>query len=251
MSDETPLVSYEWCRRTGGSLTAPQRRRLLAASLRAYSAHARDLVRLATGQRRTEPVALPTAPDSGAVDAALKAAAEQGPDLEAHGLRTWLFGGALAALDGVKLDDELFCIAAIVHDAGAAEPVDQEDFTVRSADMGVEALHALGKTDPDRERQLRDGIVAHLTSGVTVEESAIGTYVQAGAVLDLAGLRLVDLPKGTVEEVFDRHPAGHIRQRIIRVVREESEAVPEGRFAQLRRLGFTLAIQASPTLRNR
>ncbi len=247
-----PLVSHDWCVATGGTLTAEQRRLLLGRSLAAYSRHAVDLVRLALGRRSTTVVALPESPDDDLVEAALKAASAQGPDVEGHGLRTWLFGGALATLDGVELDPELLCVAGIAHDAGTASAVPGEDFTIRSARIAVQAFEDAGKPlDEARATALRDGIVAHLTAGVTVEDTAIGTYVQAGALLDLAGMRLIDLPASVVDEVFDRHPAGGVRDTIVRVIDAEARALPGGRFAQLRRLGFTLAIRTSPSLRGR
>lgn len=247
-----PLVTYDWCASTGGALTPAQRRRLLARSLAAYADHATGLARLALGRRADGPVVLPTAPDAALTRAAVEVAADQGPELEGHGFRTWLFGGALAERDGAVLDPELFHVAAICHDAGAAQSVAGEDFTIRSADTAVAAFDRADRPlDADRARQVRDGVVAHTTAGVTVDVSTIGTYVQAGAMLDLAGVRLVDLPRATVDEVFARHPAGAVRDRILRVIRDEAAAVPRGRFAQLRRLGLGLAVRTSPSLRGR
>lgn len=245
-----PLISYDWCRETGGALTPAQRRTLLLRSLRTYGAQVKDIARLASGRRSTEPVRLPTAPDGAVIDAAVEAARDQGPDIEGHGFRTWLFGGALADRDGVDLDPELFCVAAIVHDAGGAQAVGGEDFTIRSADIAMAALDLHGGDfSADRRTALRDGIVAHATAGVRPDESAIGAYVQAGALLDLAGMRITDLPGDTIREVFQRHPAGTVKQTIVRVIDEEARAVPEGRFALSRRLGLALAVRASPTLR--
>lgn len=250
--DDGELTSYAWCARTGGALTAAQRRHLVAATLRTYGDHGVGLARLATGRRDERPVRLPTAPDSGVVALAIEAARDQGPDLEGHGLRTWLFGGALADRDGVALDPELFCVAAIVHDAGAARPVAGQDFTVRSADAAARALaaHGLGEDAPALHA-VRDGIVAHATAGLDAGQSPIGFYVQAGAMLDITGLRLADLPVGVVDEVYRRHPAGGIRDTILRLVREEARAVPTGRFALLRRLGLALAVRTTPSLRGR
>ena len=239
-----PLTTYDWCRSTGGALTSAPRRTLLLRTARLYAEHVAGVARLAAGRRPDGPVVLPEAPDSDLVEAAVTAARDQGPDLEGHGFRTWLFGGALAIRDGVDLDDELFCVAGIVHDAGAAHAVGGEDFTLRSADIAMAALDAHGGDWSEAQRRaLRDGIVAHATAGVTPRESAIGTYVQAGAMLDIAGLRLVDLPKATVTEVLEQHPAGSVRATILRLLEEESRAVPHGRFAQLRQLGLGLAVR--------
>lgn len=243
------LTTHEWCARTGGALTRRQKVALLVPITKMLGQMAAGTARLAAG-RRAPGASLPIAPGSGLVEAALEEARDQGPDLEGHGLRTWLFGGALAALDGVPLDAEAFCVTAIVHDAGAATTVDREDFTVRSAEVAVRSFARAGVAlDPDREREVRDGIVAHATPGVTVEQSAIGAYVQAGAMLDLAGLRLADLPRATVREVHDLHPPGTMKQTILRLINEEARAVPDGRFALARRTGLAVSVRLSPTLR--
>lgn len=246
-----PLVTHAWCRATGGALTVAQRRALRLRTLRTLAGHGVGLVRVLLGRRPADgTVVLPTAPASTLTEAALAAARDQGPDVEAHGLRTWLFGGALAAVDGVAIDPELLHVAGICHDAGLAEVVPGEDFTLRSADVAVSAFEAAGRPlDAPVATALRDGIVAHLTPGVTAPETVLGHYVQAGALLDLSGVRLADLPAGLVREVFARHPAGGIRDSIRRAMKDEARAVPDGRFAQSVRMGLPLAVRLSPTLR--
>ncbi len=244
------LVTYEWCARTGGTLTREQKRYLLRRTIASYGDHARGLVRLATGRRAGVDLVLPTVPDSALVDAALEVGRDQGPELEGHGFRTWLFGAVLAESDGVRVDPELLCIGGILHDAGAAEAVAGQDFTVRSADTAVLAFEKAGRPlDDARAAQLRDGIVAHATAGVTPEESALGTYIQAGAMLDIAGVRLADLSSSLVKEIFARHPNTGVHAVILRLIEAEAKAVPDGRFAHLRKLGLGLAAATSPTRR--
>jgi len=59
----------------------------------------------------------PDRPDSKLVREAESAAREQGVALAGHGYRTWLLGHALACQDGHVLDQELFYVAALLHDA--------------------------------------------------------------------------------------------------------------------------------------
>jgi hypothetical protein len=80
---------------------------------------------------------------------------------------------------------------------------------------------------------------------VTVErDGALGTYVQAGALCDLAGLRLWDVAESLVDDVTTRYPraAGSIAS----LVRAEARAVPKGRFALLVKSGGLIAMRISP-----
>lgn len=243
------LTTYDWCTTTGGALTAAQRRSLLPSILQGYLDVGRLLFTLPFG-RPTGYVPFPAAPDSALTRAAVEAAADQGEHWLAHGFRTWLFGGALASADGVALDPELFHVAAIAHDAGLGSAVAGEDFTIRSADAAVAGFAGAGRTlTPDDDRRLRDGIVAHTTSGLGVDTSPIGFYLQVGALTDLAGLRIGDLPKDYVRRVYEAHPQPSSRRVFADAIAAEARAVPDGRFAQLHRMGFGLATRLSVTAR--
>lgn len=52
-------------------------------------------------------------PDSKFARAAEDAPAQLPPTVQGHSYRTWLFGNALATLDGSKMDDELFVVGAV------------------------------------------------------------------------------------------------------------------------------------------
>ena len=94
---------------------------------------------------------------------------------------------------------------------------------------------------------LCDAIVDHATPGITVDEhGAEAFYVQTGATCDLGGLRLHHLTASHVESITDAHPRHGFAAEIVGRVRAESQAMPEGRFAVLRRTGFTLAIRLAP-----
>src|SRR5690348_1490554 len=105
------LLTYEWAVSSGGALTADERRQVNAGIWRGL----RHIVTgLATwpAHRKAEAEELPAPPDSSLAKAAQEAAVEQGPALVGHGYRTWLAGRALADHDGVRIDEELFFVAA-------------------------------------------------------------------------------------------------------------------------------------------
>ncbi len=232
--------------RTGGALTGPEWRRLLLPVLRDGVETLAGRARLALGRRAstTPEIALP--PRSALVEAAEEAAATQPAPLLGHANRTWAFGRALAAVDGeTGLDDELFYVAALLHDTGLVEAVVGEDFTRRSADTAGPLVER--HCGADAGEVVRDAIAAHATPGATVaDDGPLAFYLQAGAVCDLVGLRLHRLDADFVEDWGRRHARDGLRDDIRGRISAEAAAVPEGRFALLRWTGIGLAIRLSP-----
>ena len=244
--DPDRLGGIAWLERTRGHLRPPERRVLVRAILRTHAAHARGLVRLALGSRARGSTALPDAPDSALARAAEAACADAlSPALAAHSWRTWLYGRLLADLDEQRLDPELFYVAALLHDAGLAPAVPGEDFTLRSAARARAVMEAEGVGAAD-VHAVRDAISVHILPGASsAVDGALGTYLQAGAMLDLVGLRAVEVPAATVRAVNDRHPRGRIVPELVRAARDEASAVPDGRFALVGRSGFLLAVRTA------
>jgi len=206
--------------------------------------------KLALGRRpvRAASVDLDTfaVPDSSFAREAEQACAELLPALEGHSYRTWLFGRALAAVDGQKLDDELFYCGSLLHDFGIVSPTANRDFTLGSVERTRACATAAGLAD-ERADLLADAICVHTTPGVNIEkDGAIGCYLQWGAMVDGAGLRIWDIADNNVEEVLRRYPRGDFKRQLVEMVRAEAAAVPAGRFHLLVRCGMPLAVRLAP-----
>ena len=235
-----------WLQRTSGALTRRERLQLVPAILAGH----RDLLvcqaRLLAGRRpqdlaRVEP---PDPPDSALAQAAVAAAtADLAESLVAHSARTWWYGQVLAGLDGFSVDRELAFVAALLHDVGLAAAVPGEDFTLRGAHRAQALLLEFGASRDDA-RDVADAISVHTQPGIGVTgDGALGTYLQAGAMLDLVGLRADSLPRATIDQVLARHPRGDLAERLAHAIRAESAAVPDGRFALLRWAGLGPAVR--------
>jgi hypothetical protein len=185
-------------------------------------------------------------PDSSFAREAEQACAELPPALERHSYRTWLFGRALAAVYGDKLDDELFYCGALTHDYGIASPTANRDFTLGSVDRMLACATAAGLAD-DRAELLADAICVHTTPGVTVPtDGTLGCYLQWGAMVDGAGLRIWDIAPANIDEILWRYPRGDFKPQLVEMMRAEAAAVPGGRFSLLVRCGVPLAVRMAP-----
>jgi len=248
--DPQRLGGLAWARRTGGQLTRTERRRLLIATAVGQWENAVGRAKLALGRlpAAAERVDLDSfqVPDSKFAREAEEACAELPPTLQGHSYRTWLFGRALASVDGYAMDDELFYCGSLLHDYGIVSPTANRDFTLGSVERMLSCADAAG-LDDERADLLADGICVHTTPGVRVDtDGVIGCYLQWGAMVDGAGLRMWDVAPRNVDEVLRRHPRGDFKRDLIAMMRAEATAVPRGRFGLLVRCGLPLAVRMAP-----
>jgi len=243
--DDVLPKSFAWACDTGGTLTPSQRTRISRAIRGGYRAVVEGLVTWPI-HRSPYGADFPTAPDSTLAKTAEEEAKEQGPALERHGYRTWLLGAALADHDGVRIEPELFYITSLLHDAGIVRSVTGEDFTVRSGGILLRVCLSAGMSE-DLGIRAADAAVAHATPGLTATDDPVAFYVQAGAMADLAGLRMWDLPRRHMRRAYAAYPGAGVHFEVPRMIRREAEHVPEGRFAMLKRAGMDFMVTVSPT----
>jgi hypothetical protein len=87
----------------------------------------------------------------------------------------------------------------------------------------------------------------HITPGITpARDGALGSYLQWGAMVDGAGLRIWDVSPTNVSEVLRRYPRGDFKRELLALVRAEASSVPDGRFGLLVRCGLPLAVRMAP-----
>jgi hypothetical protein len=248
--DPQRVGGLAWAQRTKGRLTAAERRRLLGSIAAGLGFYAAGRIRAATG--RVPPgahdlsAAALAPPDSRLARTAEAACREQPEAVIGHGYRTWMFGAGLATLDGLMLDMELFYVASLLHDYGLSRAVDGEDFTLRSVERLQRCADEAGLA-PATVDEAADAITVRAGPGVTVErDGALGVYVQAGAMFDLAGMRIGDLSRAYRDDVINAHPRAGVTADILTRIRAEASANPDGRMALLRRCGLPMLLRLNP-----
>lgn len=241
LPDPDRLGGPGWIRSTGARLSWPQRGSMLVAS----AATQGRLIGQKARRRRPVSIDLDAVlviPDSRLMKEAEEAALCQSPGLLAHGYRTAVFARALALIDGVRVDHELLAVCALLHDAGLVPAVAGEDFTLRSAAITADTARRAGREDVCDH--LFDAVCVHTTVGVDADrDGALGAYTQFGAMVDLAGLRERHLPHDLVARTLAAHPRTGFAKEIIGALHQEARAVPGGRFAFLRGVGFSPAVR--------
>ena len=224
--------------------------RLLGEIVRGQAGYIAGRIRLATGRTPEAARAIGVAdfrpPDSRLARTAEEACREQTAGVIGHAYRTWVFGSGLAALDGAGLDREQFYVASLLHDHGILEPVPGQDFTVRSAERAQRCARDAGAPE-ETSSAIGQAITVHPTPGIRADlDGTPGVYVQAGALLDLVGIRAEDLTRSFVLATNSAYPRAGVTKEITRLIRAEAKANPKSRFALLHRCGFAALVAVAP-----
>jgi hypothetical protein len=245
------LGTLGWVERTGGQLSAAERRSLLGPLARTHVANAAGrlstLARLNTG-RRAQVAPSQLVPPSSALTRAADEQAHRrlSPALLNHSYRTFAFGAALGALEGLTVDAELLFAAAMLHDTGLPTSDKNVDFTRTSARIARDIAEDVGLSSAATET-MRTAITLHHSPHVPLARGSVAYLLSAGAGVDVVGLRSWQLPPDLLAEVVDQHPRLGFKDEFTAAFRTEAARVPRGRVQFLRRYGaFDLAIKLAP-----
>jgi hypothetical protein len=247
----TDLGTHTWVERSGGLLTAAERRSLLRplASTHATNAVGRVsmLLRVNSGRRAPVTIGQRRAPDSVLTRAAEALARRRlSPALLNHSFRTYAFAAALGEMENLDVDRELLFAAALLHDVGLPTPVPQVDFTRASARVARNVAEDVGLSTA-ATNILRTAITLHHSPGVTLAHGPVAYLLSAGAGLDVVGVRSWQLPPDLLAAVVAAHPRAGFKREFSAAFRTEATRVPDGRAQFLRRYGaFDLAIKTAP-----
>ncbi|WP_354700891.1 hypothetical protein DSM112329_01183 [Paraconexibacter sp. AEG42_29] len=242
-------MDWDWATATGGALSARQRRQLLSPLLRTVVAYPVERLRLATGRRGAGAVDLDTLrwPDSALARAAEDEARDVlSPHVLQHSYRTYLFALALAAVDGVAVDEELGYVSCLLHDLHLEHPTPGRCFAVVGGERAAAFATAHG-ADAAQARHVGAAVGGHITMGANDDLRDPAGFVSAGAILDVAGVRMADTDPEWIDAVLARHPRLGFRRHLMAAWKAEAAAVPAGRARWLNRYaGFPLLIRLAP-----
>ncbi len=163
--DERPGIDWDWATRTGGALSASQRRQLLTSLLRTVVRYPAARLRIALGRRGSGRLDLGALrwPDSQlARDAEAEAREALSPHVLEHSYRTYLFGLVLASIDTVRVDEELAYVSSVLHDLQLEHPTSGRCFAVVGGERAERFALERG-ADPVRAAAIGAAIAGHIT----------------------------------------------------------------------------------------
>jgi hypothetical protein len=240
--------TLEWARRTNGILGSGERARFIARVVFKTSVAGPRLMAMRAGVRGggIDPSEL-TPPDTPAMHAVVDACADLGPAVVEHSYRSYLYGRALAQVEGVEVDEEELFAGAMFHDYGfpQMETLTDRCFTLVGADGALEVLGGQGWDQP-RCETVAESVTRHLNPEVPLEQGAVQHFVHDGVILDVVGLRAWELDADGIERVRERHPRHGFNRIAGTSLKGHGKRVPGCRAAALYAAGFGFGLKLSP-----
>ncbi len=245
------IGTIEWTERTGGVLNRAEQIALARPLLRGHRGIVAGRIAMAlklhAGRRISLDPSCLLPPDSPlACDAEAAVRDLLSPAVLNHSYRSFAWGAALAAVDGIAFDRELFYVASLFHDTGIPSPVPEVDFTVRSAAMARTFLgaHEIGAKD---QQVVTNAIALHHTPGVALDHGPEAFLLSAGAAVDVFGLRSNHVPDGVRAGIVRQYPRLGFKREFAELFRAEARQVPRGRAWYLHRFAVSdIAIRLAP-----
>lgn len=145
-----------------------------------------------------------------------------------HSYRTYLFGLAFAAIDGVRVDEELVYVASLLHDLQLENPTPGRCFAVVGGER-AEAFALERDAAPEWAAAIGAAIAGHITVGAADNLRDPAGFVSAGALVDVAGVRMDELNPEWVDAVLQRHPRLGFRDHLLAAFTAEAAAMLAGR----------------------
>lgn len=243
------IGTLAWTRRTNGILGRGERARFIAAVMfRTGRGGPRLLAARAGigGGGAVDPSEL-TPPDTAVARDVVAACGELEPAVVEHSYRSYLYGRALALVEGVECDEEALFAGAMLHDYGIREipTLDDRCFTLAGAEKAEAVLEGQGWEGARRE-PAAESITRHLNPEVPIEQGAVQHFVHDGVILDVVGLRAWELDGAGIERVRERHPRLDFNRVGGGALKLHGQRVRGCRAGALFTAGFGLALRLGP-----
>jgi hypothetical protein len=144
-----------------------------------------------------------------------------------HVLRTYLFGELLGRAKGLEFDSELFYLGAVLHDLGLTEQfMGKQRFELDGADAAAEFLKDKGVPQESVD-VVWDAVALSTSRGIVERERPEIALVNAGAVVDVFGLGVEQLPEDAVAEVIAAFPRTGFKKAFQKVMADVVARKPE------------------------
>jgi hypothetical protein len=167
-------------------------------------------------------------PDSALAQRAVDLAYRVSPDvIRTHVVRTFVFGSLVGKGQELRYDEELFFLAAVLHDLGLTpEFRSAERFEVAGADAADAFLKEQGVA-PERREIVWDAIALHTSIGIASRKRPEIALVHIGAGVDVLGMGLDSLPPMLVAETIEAFPRHDFKNAFFSTLVETVSQAPQ------------------------
>jgi HD domain len=167
-------------------------------------------------------------PQTPAAEAALSVATRfYSPALLNHCLRSYLWGTMYGEAHGITFDDELYYVAAMLHDIGLTEPFDSHRLAFEEAGGDLAWVFGVAAGWPaDRAARAMEIIVLHMRNDVAATVDAESHLLQVATSWDVAGRRPEEFPLPARAEVLERYPRQGFGSEFLACFQDQAKRKP-------------------------
>ncbi|MFD6226950.1 HD domain-containing protein [Streptomyces sp. NPDC060232] len=167
--------------------------------------------------------------DTPSARAALEIASEYADTaLLNHSVRSYAFGARYAADHGLDHDEELFYVAALLHDLGLTAPFDSHTLPFEEAGGHVARVLTAGLGWPaDRRARAEEIIVRHMRADVGASEDVESHLLQVGTSADVSGARVAGFDPSFTARLLDAHPRAGFGPVFTALVEDQARRKPD------------------------
>jgi hypothetical protein len=187
-------------------------------------------------------------PDMTATAAALEVSTQySSPALLNHSVRSYLWGRAYAAANGIDFDAELLGVAALLHDIGLTEVFDSH--TVAFEDAGGQLSWVFGAAagwPVARRDRVAEIIVLHMRDMVSASADPESHLLQVATSFDVSGRYAEHFPQELRSDVLARYPRLGFGAAFLDLCTQQANRKPGSAAAELIRAGLAARIAANP-----
>jgi hypothetical protein len=168
------------------------------------------------------------------------------PFLANHSFRSHFFAVALADRDGVRFDEELLYVAALMHDVGLVDEFDTgRCFEEDSADAAAR-LAEQEEWEAERRERLAEAIRLHVATDIALDDGPEAYLLWHSTGLDVGGHRHGELTAAELQAVLDAYPRLDFKEGFAGLV-EDQAARKQGCWAERAvQAGLCARIDAAP-----
>ena len=167
-------------------------------------------------------------PDSALARKAVDLAFRVSPDVvRTHVVRTFVFGSLVGKGRGLRYDEELFFLGAVLHDLGLTpEFRSTQRFEVAGADAADGFLKDQGVA-PEHREIVWDAIALHTSVEIASRKRPEIALVHIGAGVDVLGIGLDALPPTLVAETVEALPRHDFKNTFLSTLVETLVKAPQ------------------------
>jgi hypothetical protein len=129
------------------------------------------------------------------------------PALLNHCIRSYLWGVMYGTAHGIAFDDEMYYVAALLHDTGLTEPFDSHRLPFEEAGGQLAWVFGVAAGWPaERAARVSEIIVLHMREAVAPVDDPESHMLQVAAGWEVAGRRPEEFPPDARAEILARYP---------------------------------------------